>query len=99
MRQIVSYLIAAITCIVFLSGNPAFGAVVENQNLKEVISQCHDTHMTVEDLAFFLATHNHDAMPKDVCVELKLNGENCKLVPNGKEPGLCSIKDLSIMVG
>ena len=52
MRQIVAYLIAALTCIVVVSANPAFGAVTENRDLKELISQYHDTHMTVIDLAF-----------------------------------------------
>ena len=60
MRQIISYIIAALTCIVFVSAYPAFGAVAENNDLTEIISQYHDTHMTVEDLAFFLVTHNYN---------------------------------------
>ena len=82
MRQIVSYLIAVITCIVFVSANPAFGAVAENQNLKEAISQCQDTHMTVEDLAFFLATHNYNATPKDGYVQVMVDGTVYRAVPN-----------------
>jgi hypothetical protein len=82
MRQIESYLIAALTCIVFVSANPAFGAVAENQNLKEVISQCHDTHMTVEDLAFFLATHNYNATPKAGYVQVIIDGTVYRAVPN-----------------
>ena len=65
MRQIVSYLIAALICIVFVSANPALGAMAENRDLTELISQYHDTHMTVDDLAFFLATHNCNATPKE----------------------------------
>jgi hypothetical protein len=82
MRQIVSYLLAALTCILLVSANPAFGAVAENHDLTKAISQFHDTHMTVEDLAFFLATHNYDATPKDGYVQVKIDGTICKAVPN-----------------
>ena len=82
MRQIVSYLIAALTCIVVVSANPAFGAVVENHDLKELISQYHDTHMTVIDLAFFLATHNYNATPKDGYVQVIVEGTTCRAVVN-----------------
>ena len=82
MRQIVSYLIAALTCIVVVSANPAFGAVTENRDLKELISQYHDTHMTVEDLAFFLATHNYNATPKEGYVQVIVGGTIYRAVPN-----------------
>jgi hypothetical protein len=82
MRQIVSYLLAALTCIVFVSANPVFGAMTENQNLKVVISQYHDTHMTVEDLAFFLATHNYNATPKDGYVQVTIDDTIYKAIPN-----------------
>jgi len=93
MRQIVSYLLAALTCIVFVSANPVFGAMAENQNLKEVISQYQDTHMTVEDLAFFLATHNYNATPKDGYVQITIDGTVYRAVPNS-ETGLA---ELSLM--
>jgi hypothetical protein len=82
MRQIVSYLIAALTCTRFVTANPAFGAMAEGHNLTEVISRCHDTHMTVEDLAFFLATHNYDATPKDGYVQVIVDGSIYRAVPN-----------------
>ena len=82
MRQIVSYLIAALICIVFVSANPAFGAVAENRDLTELISQYHDTHMTVDDLAFFLATHNCNATPKESYVQVIVDGTIYKAVPN-----------------
>ena len=82
MRQIVSYLIAALTCIVVVSANPAFGAVTENRDLKELISQYHDTHMTVIDLAFLLATHNYNATPKDGYVQITIDDTIFKAVPN-----------------
>ncbi|VVB64494.1 Uncharacterised protein [uncultured archaeon] len=90
MGQIESYLIAALTCIVFVSANPAFGAVAENQNLKEAISQCQDTHVTVEDLAFFLATHNYNATPKDGYVQVTINSMVYRAVPN-RTTGLAEI--------
>ena len=94
MRQIVMYLITALTCMVFVSANPAFGAVSENSDLVKLVSQYHDNHMTVNDLAFFLATHNFDATPKDSYVQVKIDGTIYKVVPNGTNPGLA---DISIM--
>ena len=82
MRQIVSYLMAALICIVFVSANPAIGAAAENCDLTEVISQFYDTHMTVEDLAFFLATHNFNATPKEGYVQVIVDGAIYKAVPN-----------------
>ena len=82
MRQIVSYLIAALTCTAIITACPVFGAVVENQNLKVVISQYQDTQMTVDDLAFFLVTHNFNATPKDGYVQVTIDGTIYKAVPN-----------------
>ena len=42
--------------------------------------------MNTQDLAYFLATHNYDAIPKNGCVELKLDGQAYKLTPNGDKP-------------
>jgi len=63
------------------------------------VSSIADSLITSSDEPFFLPTHYYDALPKDEYAELKLNGENYKLVPNGKEPGLCSIIDQWITVG
>jgi hypothetical protein len=93
MRQIVSYLIAALTCTVFVTAWPVFGAVAEDQNLNEVISQCHDTHMTVFDLAFFLATHNYNATPKDGYVQVIVDGTDYRAVPNS----ITGLAEISIM--
>lgn len=81
-RQSVSYLLVALTCNVLISANPAFSAVAESNELTKAISQFHDAHMTVEDLAFFLATHNFDSTPKDGYVQVKIDGAIYKLVPN-----------------
>jgi hypothetical protein len=59
--------------------------------LKQLVSSYDDPKMTAQDLAFYLVTHNYDATPKDGYVELQLDGENYKLVPNGEAPGLCDI--------
>lgn len=83
MRQLEPYLIAALSGIILISANPAFGAVDGNQRLNDVISQCHDTHMTVDDLAFFLATHNYDATPKDGYVQVIVDGTIYEAIPNG----------------
>jgi hypothetical protein len=47
--------------------------------------------MNSQDLAFFLATHNYDAVPRGGYVELNLNGIIYKLIPNGVKEGLCGI--------
>jgi hypothetical protein len=59
--------------------------------LKESISSFDDPKITVQDLAFFLMTHNFDAKPTSDGVELNLEGTTYKLVPNGDKPGLCDI--------
>ena len=78
MRQIATYLLAALTCIVFVSANP----VAENSDLAKLISLYHDTHMTVNDLAFFLVTHNYNATPKESYVQITIGGTIYKAVPN-----------------
>ena len=84
IRQIATYLIAAITCMVFVSANPAFGSLAESSDLAKPVSQYHDNYMTVNDLAFYLATHNFDATPKDGYVQVTINGITCKATPNSE---------------
>jgi len=70
------------------------GASAQGENisdLKKLISSNEDTRMNSQDLAFFLATHNYNAEPKDSYVELDLNGKICKLIPNGEKSGLCDL--------
>jgi hypothetical protein len=50
--------------------------------------------MTPNDLAFFLATHNYNATPKNGYVQVKIDSTIYKVVPNGPQPGLA---DLSII--
>lgn len=60
-------------------------------DLKSLISSFDDPQMNAQDLAFYLASHGFDAIPRGSYAEVNLGGETCKLVPNGSEPGLCSI--------
>ena len=86
------YLLAiTAACILMAFMNTASAIGEDISDLKKLISGNEDTRMDSQDLAFFLATHNYDAMPKDGYVELNLNGIICKLIPNGEKPGLCDI--------
>jgi hypothetical protein len=92
MRWVTKYLLAIMAaCILMACMNAAFAMSEDISDLKKLISSNEDTRMNSKDLAFFLATHNYGAVPKDSCVEVDLNGQICKLVPNGNEPGLCDI--------
>ncbi len=44
--------------------------------LRERLFSFEDTKITVRDLAFYLVTHNYDAVPRDDYVELQLSGES-----------------------
>ena len=61
-------------------------------DLKKLISSNEDARMNTQDLAFFLATHNYNVVPKDGYVELDLNGKILKLIPNGEKSGLCDME-------
>jgi hypothetical protein len=90
MRQIVSCRFAAVIFVLFASACHA-SDVAENSELLKLISQNEDPLMTSIDLAFFLATHNYDATPRDGYVDVKLNGVVYKAVPNGYDPGLANL--------
>jgi hypothetical protein len=59
--------------------------------LRERIFSFEDSKINVQDLAFYLVTHNYDAVPRDGYVELLLDGEIYRLVPNGNAPGICDV--------
>jgi hypothetical protein len=63
--------------------------------LRASVLSFEDSKITVQDLAFYLVTHNYDAVPRDGYVELLLDGESYRLVPNGKAPGVCDISPLN----
>ena len=92
MRGNTKYLMAIMAaCILMAFMNTAFAMGEDISDLKKLISVNEDVRMNSQDLAFFLATHNYGAVPKDDCVEVMLNDRICKLIPNGNEPGLCEI--------
>ncbi|MEI6104489.1 MAG: hypothetical protein WCP70_11140 [Methanothrix sp.] len=50
----------------------------------------------MKDLAFFLVTHDFDAVPKKDHVEVQIDGTVYKLVPNGQYPGLANVTVASL---
>ncbi len=81
-RQIVPYLLIALVFAAFVPASCASG-VAESKDLEKLISQSYDCRMTSNDLAFFLATHNYDAAPKDGYVQVNIEGTIYKAVLNG----------------
>ena len=93
MRWITKYLLAIMAaCILMAFMNTASAIGEDISDLKILISSNEDTCMNSLDLAFFLATHNYNAVPRDGYVELNLNGIIYKLIPNSEKPGLCDIE-------
>ena len=66
-------------------------ASADNSALIKLISQNEDSRMGVKDLAFFLVTHDFDAVPKKDHVEVHIDDTVYKLVPNGQYPGLANV--------
>ena len=92
MRWVTKYLLAiTAACILMAVMNTASAMGEDISDLKKLISGNEDTCMDSQDLAFFLATHNYNAAPRDGYVELNLNGTIYKLIPNSEKPGLCDI--------
>jgi len=92
MRWVTKYLLAiTAACILMAVTNTASAVGEDISDLKKLISGNEDTRMDTQDLAFFLATHNYNAVPRDGYVELNLNGKIYKLIPNSEKPGLCDI--------
>jgi hypothetical protein len=73
MIQIVPYVLVALVCTTFVPASYASG-VGESKELTNLVSQSCDPHMMPKDLAFFLATYNFDATPKDGYVQVKIDG-------------------------
>ena len=71
-------------------------AAADNSGLMELITQNEDPRMGVKDLAFFLATHDFDAVPKKDHVEVNIDGSVYKLVPNGQLSGLANVTVASL---
>jgi hypothetical protein len=81
--------------LALLSINAVSGAEAGSSDLMKLISDEEDTLMSTYDLAFFLATHNFNATPKDGYVEVVISEIVYKAVPNGKRPGLADMTILS----
>jgi predicted transcriptional regulator len=79
--------------------NTASAMSEDISDLEKLISGNEDTRMNSQDLAFFLVTHNYNALPKDGYVELNLNGTIYKLIPNGEKAGLCDIEYWNLRLG
>jgi predicted small secreted protein len=87
------YLLAIMAaCVLMAFMNTASAMGEDISDWEKLISGNEDTRMNSQDLAFFLATHNYNAVPRDGYVELNLNGINYKLSPNSEKPGLCDIE-------
>jgi hypothetical protein len=70
---------------------PASASISSLSDLKTQISSFEDFRMNVQDLAYYLASHGFDAQPKGGYVEVNLDGQICKLTPNGSAPGLADV--------
>jgi hypothetical protein len=65
-------------------------AAADHSILMKLISQNEDPRTDVKDLAFFLVTHDFDAVPKKDHVEVRINDTVYWLMPNGQYPGLAN---------
>jgi len=68
----------------------ALSSTADNSALIKLISQNEDPRIGARDLAFFLVTHDFDAVPKKDYVEVQIDDTVYKLVPNGQYPGLAN---------
>jgi hypothetical protein len=66
-------------------------AAADNSALMKLISDNEDQRMGVKDLAFFLVTHDFDAVPKKDYVEVQIDDTIYVLVPNGQLSGLANV--------
>lgn len=90
MGQLVPILFAALICDAFAPMSYASG-VADSTELSKLISQSGDTNTIPNDLAFFLATHNYNAAPKNGYVQAKISDTSYKVVPGGSQPGLSDL--------
>jgi hypothetical protein len=95
MKRNATCLIMAMLFIAFISMSHADGSTADEEDLEKFISDNEDVHMTAEDLAFFLVTHDFDARPKGDYIIVNLDDATYKLVPNGDKPGLAEMSVIS----
>jgi hypothetical protein len=92
MRWVTKYLITIlVTLVIVVSMNVATAHGEDILDLKKLISSNEDTRIDSQDLAFFLATHNFDSTPVGGYVEVQLDENVFRCIPNAEEPGLCRI--------
>jgi hypothetical protein len=92
MRWVVKYPVTImVTCIILVSINVATAYGEDISDLKNLISSYEDARIDSQDLAFFIATHNFDALPMGGYVEVNLGNKVYRCIPNGEVPGLCRI--------
>jgi hypothetical protein len=77
-------------CAAFAPASYASG-VADSKELTNLISRSCDAHLTPNDLVFFLATHNFDAIPKDGYIQLKIDCTIYKVASNGTNLVLADI--------
>ncbi len=81
--------------LIMLSWAPASASSPSYTDLMNLTMSTEDARISVEDLAFLLATHNFDAVPNGDYVAVKVNGAVYKMVPNGQKPGLAEMTIMS----
>ena len=90
-RMNAAYLIAAIIGIVIASMSYSSAASDDYTDLMKLITDSEDVRIDAQDLAFLLATHGFDVVPKYGYIIVKLDDVIYKMTPNGVEPGLANI--------
>ena len=90
-RMYETYLMVAIICVIIASMSYPSAASEDYTNLMKLVTDNEDARINAQDLAFLLATHGFDAVPKDNYVIVKLDKVTYKMTPNGVKPGLADI--------
>ena len=90
LYSIINILIIIFTIFISQSFTALSSAASDNSALMQLITQNEDSRMGVKDLAFFLVTHDFDAVPKKDHVEVRINDTVYWLIPNGQYPGLAN---------
>ena len=92
-RLILAIILILLTTLSFIALS---SAAADHSALMKLISQNEDPRMEVKDLAFFLVTHDFDAVPKKDHVEVRIDNTVYKLIPNGQYPGLANVTLISL---
>ena len=85
------FLIAAFVILAAFCVNSSSSAADDVASLRGLVNQTEDVRIDVNDLAFFLVTHNFDARPEKNYVEVKIDNSVYEVTPNGKYAGLANV--------